>query len=70
MRVLLLATAVVLTFGTLVRADPPDARKRHEQMCEHFMEKFDKSKDGKLNADEIPERLRRRFAAIEANGDG
>ena len=49
MRVLLLAVAAVLCFGSLLRAEPADARKRGEEMRKQFMAKFDKNKDGKID---------------------
>ncbi len=68
MRVLLLAVAVVLSFGSLLRADPPDAGKRHEQMRKQFMEKFDKNKDGKIDEDE-KKAIRAEFAKRRGHGE-
>lgn len=61
MRIFLLAVAVVLSFGSLLRADPPDARKRFEQMRKQFMEKIDKNKDGKIDKAE-KKAIREEFA--------
>lgn len=35
-----------------------------------FMERFDSDKDGKLSQDELPERMKARFAEIDSDGDG
>ena len=56
-----LSLTFVLLGGLAIQAQPPGGSP---------FDRFDANKDGKVNRDEVPERLRERFDAIDANKDG
>jgi Ca2+-binding EF-hand superfamily protein len=45
-------------------------KERTEKGAAHIIVELDKNKDGKLNADEVPEKYREHFGETDKNGDG
>ena len=45
-------------------------KERTEKSAAHIIVELDKNKDGKLNADEVPEKHRKHFGETDANNDG
>ncbi len=64
---------MVLAFVATLTAVPPSAADHARSAASYasmFIHKYDANDDGKLNADEYPERYRRYFGTTDANQDG
>ncbi|MCI0684714.1 MAG: EF-hand domain-containing protein [Gemmataceae bacterium] len=65
----LLLAAAALTFGQDgVRERKKEFKKKFDPA--QMLKQFDKNNDGVLEANELPDRMRERFAQMDANGDG
>ncbi len=70
--------ALVFVAGGLTAADEkPDKKDAHQQVTtpkpfdvDRFLERYDKNKDGYIQRDELPERMRHAFDQIDTNKDG
>jgi hypothetical protein len=60
----------ILFILVVLLAAVPGARGQNREGPGSLVERFDANGDGKLCPEELPERMRRRFGRLDADGDG